>query len=41
MHVICAAPVMADQRGPLQACGPGYQALPLSGMQDLQGNLFQ
>lgn len=28
MYLICAGSGMAGQRGPLQACGPGYQALP-------------
>lgn len=41
VYLISAGSVMAGERGPLQACGPGYQALPPSGMQILQGNLFQ
>lgn len=35
MYLICAG-----ARGPLQACGPGYQALPPSGMQVLHETCF-
>lgn len=40
-HVSDMCRLWDSQRGPQQACGPGYQALPPSGMQVLQGNLFQ